>query len=494
MQLDFDYGNIGELHENTQAGLQWVPAADTTLDDIQQAIEERMDAATKHNHLINDMQMNDYQRKRADALSKKAMLLQKARTREKQTLMPAEEMQDLLRQKIQKVIIYTDGSHKGDDEEACCEASWAFVVVYEMDDGSYRWRGFAGGKSIPAKQEDINRPAAWVGVDNASSMAAEGEAIVWAMLWWLQSEEAQQAAELIIESDNLVAGKGYKGLNKWRQETNLNMVMRSLAQIIEQEVPFSVNHVYSHQGHPWNEMADTVATAVRKGKHHSERQRPTTPLGNFRCDLSVIPWAWMHASEADASRPQIDTNGDIHVEYWTVGQDSCHDEAAVKCVSRSKEWNLDFAVGFANVLTLNEGNKTARDEEDDALYEKLGPSAGLLVSGKVGMLQKQMQEVSILGIAEARTEEGSKKADGWYMIASGRKGIALGCEAWFNLERPVGRDKNGNECFLKENFVRMLYGDPRRLLIALRAPWLECDILVLHAPHSGHSKEDRDED
>ena len=198
MQLDFDYDHIGELHENTEAGLQWVPAADSTLQDMQQAVEEQMRTATRQNDSTNDMQLSGSQLRRANALAKKTQLLQSSRIREKQTPIPADEMQELLGQKVQRVIIYTDGSHKADDEEACCGAAWAFVVIDEMTDGSYRWKGFAGGKTASANQEDISRPASWVGVENESSLAAEGEAIVWAMLRGLQSEEARSATELII--------------------------------------------------------------------------------------------------------------------------------------------------------------------------------------------------------------------------------------------------------------------------------------------------------
>ena len=120
----------------------------------------------------------------------------------------------------------------------------------------------------------------------------------------------------------------------------------------------------------------------------------------------------MQACGADASKPQIDNNGDIHIEYWTAGQWQGQEKTKVQRGNKSNEWQLDFTVGFANVLTLNEDCRKARDSEDEALYAKLGPSAGLLVSGKIGMLQKHMQDVLMLGIAEARTEEGSKKADG----------------------------------------------------------------------------------
>lgn len=78
---------------------------------------------------------------------------------------------------------------------------------------------------MPAKHDDFNRPGTWVGVEKASSLAAEGEAVVWAMLGWLQSEEAQTIPELNIESDNPVAGKGTLGLNQWKQETKLHYVM-----------------------------------------------------------------------------------------------------------------------------------------------------------------------------------------------------------------------------------------------------------------------------
>ena len=70
---------------------------------------------------------------------------------------PEEEMTYMRSQKVKRVHIFTDGSFK-DEEEATFKVVWAFVVIYEMSDGTLRWRGFAGGPSMDGKQEDLRDP------------------------------------------------------------------------------------------------------------------------------------------------------------------------------------------------------------------------------------------------------------------------------------------------------------------------------------------------
>ena len=116
-------------------------------------------------------------------------------------------------------------------------------------------------------------------------------------------------------------------------------------------------------------------------------------------------------------------------------------------------------------------------------------------AGKLSYLQEQMRlfRLNCLGIQEARTEQGVACRSNILRFSSGHHQGHLGVELWFDLDLPICLDTHGKPRYAKRADFQVVHADPRRLLVKMDNPLWNVWLLVLHAPHSGKSQQDREE-
>eukprot|EP00959_Pyramimonas_sp_CCMP1952_P148572 3108294-Pyramimonas_sp.AAC.1 len=85
---------------------------------------------------------------------------------------------------------------------------------------------------------------------------------------------------------------------------------------------------------------------------------------------------------------------------------------------------------MAGDLTLNVATFNAMSMIEDAKRQHRRHNAKLVRQ------QFRDQGIQVLGIQEARTREGTRTADGYYILASGGDGKNFGVEACFSLTGP----------------------------------------------------------
>ena len=93
--------------------------------------------------------------------------------------------------------------------------------------------------------------------------------------------------------------------------------------------------------------------------------------------------------------------------------------------------------------------------------------------------------ILIGGIQEARTPEGTCKCQNVLCFCSGASHGQGGVELWVNLNQPYGYEGR-KALYLKQEHIQVIHSDSQRLLAKIVTGFLDINIFVAHAPHSGH--------
>ena len=108
--------------------------------------------------------------------------------------------------------------------------------------------------------------------------------------------------EVCIHSDSRLVQRAMEGTARWRRPPKPFLVAQAAHRVLEHRVRFALRHVHAHEGHPWNETADSIATAARL-------QQYTVPLpsgpGDVLLDSELARnWAW-YFSLSPAQRDRL---------------------------------------------------------------------------------------------------------------------------------------------------------------------------------------------
>ncbi len=298
---------------------------------------------------------------------------------------------------VHHVDIYADGSFKHD------EATWAFAVIATMGDKETKFMGYAGGSLEAELLEAVEKPG---------SLQAEGAAAIHAIIWWLAERDNFSQRSITVHIDNKAVQGGAAGTNNINSENALLGALRGLALLSQQRDETSFIWIKGHDGHPWNELADVVAKQMRQGEQPgSFGQRPFAKIK----DIRKLEWAWMFEQEKECL-PRIDETG-----FWVTAraeetmksrnEEKPRENKKEKEKEKPRRMKAKMKLGLCNVQTL--GGREDR---------KTMGIGGLHEAGRTRFFQRQFEELqySLVGICEARTEEGSKNTFGWRMLASGR--------------------------------------------------------------------------
>eukprot|EP00435_Cladocopium_sp_Y103_P026248 s1027_g6.t1 len=224
-----------------------------------------------------------------------------------------------LQQDGNTIHVYTDGS------AAKRQAAWAFVVLNETrnkGERSFHKLGYAGAMLT----DDV-------GPFVPNALDSEATAII-AATEFLLSRKWLSQIEIFFHYDALSAGHGAFGLqnipNNNHDVSERQKAARMMVALLQQKAQCCRGlHVKAHSGQPWNELADSVASAIRQGwQPPCEaklrcKELLTHPLANF---------AWIEAGRTDEI-PGLETvlrnhppdpdrgeGGQAGVELWLNGE------------------------------------------------------------------------------------------------------------------------------------------------------------------------------
>ena len=174
--------------------------------------------------------------------------------------------------------IYTDGSYNGST------SSWAFAVVSHRAEGDVLHCYARGFVKLPGQAHHI-------GANEHSAVNGERTAIFWAVAWLLLKPRHIPG---FLFSDSTVAAGQAAGRYQISCDDVLAGACRSLAMAAEsagQFCPETAAHVKSHEGHPYNELADTLAKANQVG----DTAFPVefNLLGRW-LHSGQLAWFWLH--------------------------------------------------------------------------------------------------------------------------------------------------------------------------------------------------------
>ena len=265
------------------------------------------------------------------------------------------------------VHIYTDGSHLKPDEGDCQQTAWGFNVLGELIDGQCVMLGFMSDDVMIDESEQR-----YLGATKASALAAEGSAICWALLWWLQSG-IQTYAGLTVHSDCLPAGLHMAGEAGWRHHPIMASILRGLAVIAACYSHVAFQHVKGHSGDPFNELADRIAVETAEHNFLLSPELPTDPLGSLR---DHIAWAWLHTAPAGvaAAFPGFYDGYTMHIDHW---KDAAKPPPVAPQVVPQPPTSYKGPEALVNLRFASVNVLTMRSNEDKRCLD------GFLVSGRL---------------------------------------------------------------------------------------------------------------
>jgi len=372
-----------------------------------------------------------------------------------------------------RLIIYTDGSSKSANRrkppllvaEKDQPDAWSFVVLGEIYSKHDRpgQLAFLGWQAQQVMYESYNN--AYTGTDQIGAEFAEREALIFAGLWRLA---LNSTVPTIFRTDSNTTADQATGRAGFAEAHQTLTALRGIFQALEAGMKpgdLEVSHVRGHAGDIWNELADHLAKSEASTGHHLHRQSLNLP--EF---APILPFLWMLVDH-NAGLPNITKHGfDVCPPH--LPQPDAPTSTLPKAALSQKPGDLSLSIASLNVGSLF-----------------LAPDG---FSGKLSYLRQQMQAhaIHVLGLQEARSLPGLSTVDGILRISSGASNGALGVEIWISLTQPILKQKKPNSC-IKRSDVQLLHNDPRRLILRVSCPFLNCFFTVLHGPQSGRPLTER---
>ena len=173
------------------------------------------------------------------------------------------------------IVFCTDGSHGKMYEDIWRNATWSLTVYYhDCSTDKYQFVGYMTGP-VPASPELID----YIGASRPTNNAAELSAIVWGMLYYLQTPLKTDRPELHIKfvSDSQWSIGTIEQFWDGISHPMLIALAQNLYIAIQtctcNKVTFK--HVYGHSEDPQNELADTLCLLHQIDKVHSHADLAT---------------------------------------------------------------------------------------------------------------------------------------------------------------------------------------------------------------------------
>eukprot|EP00438_Fugacium_kawagutii_P025367 Skav236529 [mRNA] locus=scaffold78:1073914:1079907:- [translate_table: standard] len=371
--------------------------------------------------------------------------------------------------------LYTDGSAL----PAVHTAAWAFSAFdsQHMDDdvGSFRFLGWLGG----GVELDPESPL-FLGALTPDSTNAEASALFWATLYLFTVKENYVAVEFCFDALNV--GRAMDAHFNAPEHHPLVGNLRMLTQGAEATMGpanLKMTHIRAHQGHPLNEMVNTLA---RWCTSSPMPQLPPLDLQwLFAENCLALRWLWLgfrSDREPECIPPLVGEA--LHIAPPTMQ----------RAPEPELPWTFDYAwsdnegktfVPCCSFMTYNV--RTLKDPSTPG--QDYAP-------GRLQYLEAQLadQNVHVVGLQETRCSRDSAHPSSCYhkfrVAAEHGQG---GIELWVLRSSPLGLGCDG-PVYPNLSEAVVIHAHHELLLVRIRLvgphSWL---IVVGHAPHKGHSEQ-----
>jgi len=377
-------------------------------------------------------------------------------------------------EKLDRLIVYTDGSSQGQlcrrpplwAEEHATTDAWAFLVLGERyarsdEEGVLYFIGWQA-HNVVYRADTTHH----LGTSHLGSEHAEREGMFWAGLWRLACNSTLPTT---FRPDSLSTAQKAMGQSGTNHTTAAYVALRSTFQALQSGLRdgLQVDPVRSHMNEPWNDMVDFLAK--HQAKHDQKLARQDVDLRKLQ---SFLPYFWMLLDKR-SGLPELCVEG-FEVSPPDLPP-SCRPSIAQQHDPITGLGRFHVSLLTVNVMSLYKG-----------------PDG---VSGKLHNLRRQVMDLkfNFVGIQEARSEAGKTCVDNLIRFASGADNGQLGVELWINLNQPFIRTTDAPPQvihFDTDNF-QVVHADPRRLLARVSHPSWKCLLFVGHGPHTGRPDDER---
>ena len=367
--------------------------------------------------------------------------------------------QEILNVEYSDLYIYTDGSAGLYEDQYL--STWAFVVFEGPSDDTNPKTMRILEWAADLTDTDPLSPT-WLGATQYSIRAGEAEAIAWAILWAIQSNDSRP---IHLGSDALTVLHATTGRWGYHPDDGLLMRVRATYQLlwsIRQGDSLYTSHIKGHSGHYGNELADTIAKAVRTGR--LQGRKPDVNLAHwFHGTNPHILWAWMPFDiDHKATSMPVFANKVISGQGLSAPDPSL---SWLPTVYRAPQddhigW-LCMKVGTYNVSSIKEMGRAALLRE-----------------------QAEYHGFHVIGLQETRTVLDDPCDSNFVRIISASQQGVGGCELWLATTQPYGWTGD-TPCYFQRQHVQVVHADEQILIATYHQGPLHLLFCVAHAPHSG---------
>ena len=357
-----------------------------------------------------------------------------------------------------QLTLYLDGAANG------THAAWSVIATINLPIGEV----FIGCMHGCVHLEPAHPQ--WIGADAMDNIAAELSALAMAQtcaLRWPYSDH-----QICIRPDLSLSRTVANAITTCRSNAKLAQLCRiqglwlaSKTQILE---------IRGHQGHAWNELADTVAKwALVQGSHDAEPS--LCALHEFATQDHDVAWAWMQTTHPALSAcfPCLIDQQVMQFTPSTMRVQGTPTEPDHGGSPDHSHASWTMTVITANVLAAEVWNAQ--------------PQGSRRTGQRTLRLDHQWHKhgAHIIGVQEARTAAGQYHSPHYRIFASGAtvaRAPLYGCELWIHKTQPIAHDAQGNPIILGDAKVSIRHADPRRLVAVASIGQVHYTFVVLHAP------------
>lgn len=376
-----------------------------------------------------------------------------------------------------ELYLYTDGSYSASDNTS----SFAVAIFGwnpRSEANKHMFIGWFASNTITDPDH-----AQYTGAEQHSAEDAEVSAILWAVIWILQSG---LRIPCHICFDSMIAG--YSASGRWNVRTGWQHGehLRSIVQYSEalrQGCIIDFQHVKAHSLQPGNELVDALSRFRNSHKEvlASSGLPSWQPL--FRAECNVLQWAWwFFKSWAEDTYPRWRDGQQTWTYFDNRGMEGVPnlEDASLSSSPSTKTYTLNMAT--FNVLTLR--NRT----EDPDL--EVGMAAA-------HVLRQQLHQggYHIVGLQETRANNVcTLRSENYFRYISGNlDGSGTGgVELWISRLLPFASDGEQSFNFQDAN-VTILQAAKDLLGATIRCGGHQLLVIVCHAPHDGSHEDVKEE-
>ena len=186
---------------------------------------------------------------------------------------------------VSQVVVAVDGTgghRKGED------AAWSFNALAQHADGATTFLGVAGARvQVDGAAKD------YLGAQRGTNGTAELSALIWALLWAIQQSYARVVE---VQFDAFYSAKVSQAFFHAKTNTVLVDFARFVCDLAAECLDLRWVHTPSHDGHPWNELADSGANAAAKLRFRTPVELPGCIP---RPGTAGLSWFFLHFLSVD---------------------------------------------------------------------------------------------------------------------------------------------------------------------------------------------------